>query len=115
MTLNYVTISATWNGRVYILAVDYDRYVIAKFCSFNSKVSARIVNVLNLRQCEPYKAFRPFLKLTMRFIIPMCTSVRPSMHNPHRTTGIRKEGFSKYFIFQNSSKNCAVCSCYAVH
>jgi len=32
ITFNYVTFAAIWNGQAYVVAVDYDRYVIIKHC-----------------------------------------------------------------------------------
>ena len=36
ITFTYVTFAVLWNGRFYVIAVDYDRYVIFKHCPFNS-------------------------------------------------------------------------------
>jgi len=34
ITLIYVTFTASWNGQYYVVAVDYNRYIINKLCSF---------------------------------------------------------------------------------
>ena len=33
ITFTYVTFAGTWNGIGHIIAVDYDRYYIGKYCS----------------------------------------------------------------------------------
>jgi len=36
ITFNYVTFATLMNGPAYVIAVDYDRYVILKYCFFES-------------------------------------------------------------------------------
>jgi hypothetical protein len=62
--LTYVSIAAIWTGRLYVIAVDYDSYIIARICTFD----------LNKSKCLPCecvkfmakgikRAFRKFLKI----------------------------------------------------
>jgi len=40
--INLLKFAAKWNGRIYILAVDYNRYVIGKLCTVGSDISKYI-------------------------------------------------------------------------
>jgi hypothetical protein len=48
-----------WSGRFYVIAVDYDRYVIFKHCTTESnKRKSAPLHILHERQFELYKALR---------------------------------------------------------
>jgi len=53
--LIYVTFAAMLNARVYVIAVDYNRYIILKFCSFELGKRKQVNDKMN------------FLKLTAGF------------------------------------------------
>jgi len=48
ISLTYVTFTASWNGYATVLAIDYDRYVILKYCAFES----------NKRKYAPFEPFK---------------------------------------------------------
>ena len=98
IAFTYVTFADIWIGRHYVIAIDYDRYIIFKLCLLDS----------NKRKSVPCKHFTCMKKWTLSRTshisekrIRFAMSLRPSVH-------IEKLGFhctDLKKIFQNFRKN----------
>ena len=62
-SIHFASFAAFFCRRSYVIAVDYDRYVILEFCCFESnKPKAVQVNILHIRHSDLYQALRTFPK-----------------------------------------------------
>jgi len=71
-----------WNGRAYVIAVDYKRYIIAKFCSLN--LSERKYVHCECFKCtyDKMKYIMPivhFSNLLLGFLMADCISILPTV------------------------------------
>ena len=59
ISLTYVTFTAQWNGNAIVLGTDYDRFLIFKYCAFES----------NKRKYVPFEIFK-----CLAYLFIMCSS-----------------------------------------
>ena len=95
IAFTYVTFAAIWNGRYYVIAIDYEYYVIFKHCPVDSNQRKYVLwvcfknrinwNILGASQISE--------KTSIQFVVPL----RPSV-GPHRITRLPLDGLSKKYI-----------------
>jgi len=92
----YVTFTAKWNGQAYVIAVDYNRYIILKIRSFD------------LGTCKHVYLKMNYLILTIGFFMAFLISIFPSVLPP-ASNNLSQNRIIKIFdithIFQNLWKN----------
>jgi hypothetical protein len=97
----YITFAAVWSGRYYIIAIDYDSYVILKSCTFatNERKYVHCENFTKYDKLNPIRRFAHLRKASIRFMNAVRLSVRPN-----RITRLPSDGLKTMLIFEDIYK-----------